>query len=511
MLVLIPSSAHPSSYPINLLSPVGERNVHSLFMSETILVHVGPSHARFNVHIDLICRASPYFKELLSVSPKPESICLDGEHFNLDAFESFLEYCYLGKYIGAKPTNSWVLLRHAQVYALGEKLGCGDIKNLAVQEASKWYHDQKNAIDISDFIQSVRVIYDCEYADEFAEVGSVFSITPLELENPAGTYEVIGNRFRAILAYTAAVYLNELKENDEFMRVHYDIPAFNTDMMLFLQDRTSILAGGDYSAAVSQFELVPCKYQKDGLPVLEIKTETLLKFSRRLNGGTILVYVGEKAEEFELHTSVVECSDYFRRLVASEMREGLEGTVKLESEVDTPAAFDKFVQYCYFQEYLCGESWDNSLVQHAGVYVLAERLGCLGLKSLALRKATQACRVSDSTKSKIFISSIPAVAEIIYENTYDDSGGQRLRNPKGNNTQTTTKGSEKTTRPPGAAEAEKRKEPKKVSDDFRVLLALYTSTSISKLRQLAPFLSTHRQFPEFARDIMLLASPANKV
>ncbi|KAK6502490.1 hypothetical protein TWF506_003071 [Arthrobotrys conoides] len=74
------------------------------------------------------------------------------------------------------------------------------------------------------------------------------------------------------------------------------------------------------------------------------------------------------------------------------MKEAQEKVLTLNDEVDDADAFDMFVQYCYLKSYIVDEElYLDSLYLHARVYVLPERLGCIDLKTLALKRATELC------------------------------------------------------------------------------------------------------------------------
>ncbi|KAF3932349.1 hypothetical protein ABW20_dc0104550 [Dactylellina cionopaga] len=262
--------------------------------------------------------------------------------------------------------------------------------------------------------------------------------------------------------------------------------------------------------------------------MIHLQKKNILAFSNLFGGDIFTVFVGEDAKRFNVHTAAIECSEYFRGLAASNMKETHEKTVHLNSEVDNADAFDAFVQYCYFQDYISDEDRGDTLAHHARVYSLAERLSCLGLKELALQKATLLCNAPYSSKPDELLIAVPAAVAMIYEHSYDAWGGkipetaiEDLDDAQGE--------------PSGAKETairEVNKGPKKKKkkaasttqttkatiipaprerDGFRLLLARFASVYLSELRKNESFIATHHAFPDFATDIMLLATSAGEM
>ena len=204
--------------------------------------------------------------------------------------------------------------------------------------------------------------------------------------------------------------------------------------------------------------------------------------------------------------------------MTSEMIEAREKTVHLQSEVDTADAFDKFVQYCYLQDYFCDEDRVDSFTQHAAVYVLAERLICPRLKNLALEKAKSICDSAYSGKSDEVLIAVPAAVATIYENTYDnynatlietpiESNQDVVGEPSGSIDLAAEKSEKEQRNPKEAADGDDVIASKDIArDGFRVLLTHFTSIYISQLREQAPFIAAHHAFPDFATDLMLSAT-----
>ncbi|KAF3937901.1 hypothetical protein ABW19_dt0209163 [Dactylella cylindrospora] len=115
----------------------------------------------------------------------------------------------------------------------------------------------------------------------------------------------------------------------------------------------------------------------------------------------------------------------------SGMKETDNKTVTLDADTDSAGAFEMFLQYSYIGDYFYDEDLEpHVLVMHAQVYILADRLGALPLKELALKKATrQCCNFSvnlDEMKDKpddILIALLEAI-NWIYGNTIDGNTGK---------------------------------------------------------------------------------------
>ncbi|KAF3220078.1 hypothetical protein TWF106_006825 [Orbilia oligospora] len=185
------------------------------------------------------------------------------------------------------------------------------------------------------------------------------------------------------------------------------------------------------------------------------------------------------------------------------------------SEVDSAEAFDMFVQYCYFEDYFYDESRVDSLVYHARTYLLADRLGCIGLKNLALQKANllcyTACSSPDIPVPDELLIMIPSAVALIYENTYDVHGGKISRTIEISGTDAVGEPSDTVEEKKNESTTTKETIPEKDREKFRLLLARFASAYLSKLREQKAFIATHHAFPDFATDVMFLATGGDKI
>ncbi|KAK6519089.1 hypothetical protein TWF281_003777 [Arthrobotrys megalospora] len=503
-----------------------------VFGSKTVTFRVGPERKGFTVYVDVIREASIYFLENLPVeifATKGETIFLEEEVHNADAFGVFLEYCHLGTYFGTYfetgAESPGLLLLHARVYALAERFQCSQLKALALRKATDWCYG--NSIQrlapgdtfrdiFPDILDAVRIVY--RYT-----VDSESGVLPSAAKSESNGGEAITrDRFRLLLAHLAAAYLTNLQAADGFPEIHNDFPDFNTDMLLFIKDGP--VPPPNLSSASSELTVVGAETEEGAKA---FQTENVLAFSRFFNSEIYTVLVGETNERFNVHATAMECSDYFRSLMASDMVEAHDKTVYLNSEVDSADAFEKFVQYCYFDDYTCGTDRADNFTRHAGVYLLADRLSCQGLKDLALRKTNAICGAAYSNEPDEILIAMSTVVAMVYENTYDIYSGKP---PKA----TSDSKADAAGEPSSAVVTVKKfrkgngkrryrtttvvdkgnvsdKEGERSRDGFRVLLARFASVYLSRLREQAAFVAAHHAFPDFATDVMLLATAGEKM
>ncbi|KAF3314406.1 hypothetical protein TWF173_004748 [Orbilia oligospora] len=457
------------------------KNFAELFSSEPISIIVGPSKKSFTIHIDSLRRESTYFNEILSTKTSEDGpFVLDGGEHNIDAFEMFVEYCYFGTYFGSKYDEPHLLLLHARVYARAGKLECLPLKAIVLKKATEWSCGDSTRPEgslllsiVADLIEAIRAVY--TYTEDS---GHGFILHRPIPNDPSGSLETTRDRFRLLLAKLAGMHLNALKNLGEFVIVHHKFSDSNTDMLLFV--RNTVFFSTD----------------------------------------TLGVFVGKQAKRFDVHISAVECAEFFKRLTTSAMMESRDKAVDLTSEIDTPDAFEKFVQYCYLQDYTCDKDQTHTLTQHAAVYVLADRL-----KKLAHEKARMVCEHAHAEKPDELLLAIPAAVTLVYENTYD-SHNTKLLEPLSNSQQdatneasSSTKGTTATEGPPKekndaqTAASNVKSAPALETtnrDSFRVLLSQFASFYISQLRTQEPFNSAHHRFPDFATDLMSLATAGKK-
>ncbi|KAK6349770.1 hypothetical protein TWF696_006046 [Orbilia brochopaga] len=515
----------------------------SLFGSETFSVAVGREHKKFTVHIDTVCAVSGYFKETLSPSVKvpsesKETVILDGGVDNVDAFEMFLQYCYLNTYLDSKYGKTNLLLLHARVYALAEKLKCSPLKSLALRKVTDWYHGYSMGTGSStfrdifpDILEAISIVY--TYT---VDTGSGFLPTTVSDVSDVKEADALRDRFRLLLAHLAAANLVNLRTESRFIDIHHSFPDFNTDMLLFMNNGPKGLMDEKETSSTVQ----PGGEKTE----VHMQKKNILAFSGLFGADTLTVFVGEEAKRYNVHTVAIGCSDYFRGLVASDMKEIQEKTVYLNSEVDNADAFDAFVQYCYFRDYISDEDRADTLAHHARVYSLADRLSCPGLKELALQKATHLlCNASHSAELLI---AVPAAVAMIYEHTYDAWGGRipEILDPEPptpvdedaqGEPSTATESAVRDVYPRKYKGKKKKKFGKGNSrsgvsssstahaseitiipaererDGFRLLLARFASIHLSELRKNKSFIATHHAFPDFAIDVVLLATSGGKM
>ncbi|RVD89402.1 uncharacterized protein DFL_000413 [Arthrobotrys flagrans] len=482
------------------------RKFVNLVMSATIPIFIGPSQTKFVIHAGAICHKSAHLEELISTKQSSnETVVLDGGEYNIEAFKMFVEYCYFGTYFGAEHDKSELLL-HARVYALANKLKCRELKAVALRKATEWcYGDytQPGGSRLSDMFPDMLDAINVVYTYTVDPESGFLPRTP-NSPHVGGKPGIIRDGFRLLLAKLAAMNLSALKKQKRFLKVHHQFREFNTDMLLFLTGNKGIIS------------LFPTN---EPPAFVQLRKDEISAFSRLFNNDTLAVFVGEDSKRFDVHKSAVQCSEYFRRLMTSEMIESRGKAVYLTSEVDTPDAFNKFVQYCYLQDYLCDEDRVDSFAQHAAVYALAERLVCPILKCLALEKAKGVCDAAYPGKADEVLVVTPAVVALIYENTYDNHSAKLIGTPSESKEDGTSELSSSVEL--AVEKCEKGQHGMKEAaageivvaskdiarDGFRMLLARFASVYISRLREQALFIAAHHAFPDFATDLMLLAMP----
>ncbi|KAK6347458.1 hypothetical protein TWF718_005300 [Orbilia javanica] len=478
----------------------------SLFASPTTSVFFKSHPGKFVIHTDLLTKNSTYFANKIdsSCKTKDEIIYLQSNDYNIDAFKMFVEYCYLGTYSGGECKASELFLLHAKVCVLARKLSAPELGWIALRKATEWCRGDSmrpGGSRLSDMlpelIEAIKAVYG--YTDPGS--GYVQEVHDSQYNG----WEVFKGDFRLLLAKLAAVNLSALKQNIEFMKVHHKFPEFSMNMLLYANPRPKALVAG--TTAGESWASV----QEDS--VVKLRKNEILEFNRLFSGDVLTVFVGEEAKRFDIHTSAIQCSEYFKRLLASEMVEGREKKVYLTSEVDTVDAFNSFVQYCYLQDYFCDEEPGGSLLKHAAVYILAERLICPCLKTLALEKAQRLCKPTGRAKLEEIFPVLPAVVAMIYGNTYDTYTTKLLGTPNGSMELPESKpGEPPASIVPGASKPDDEQKnitwaalaaKDGIRDPFRALLARCTSLYIPRLRREHSFVLTHLSFPDFATDLVV--------
>src|SRR5690606_51163 len=122
-----------------------------------------------------------------------------------------------------------------------------------------------------------------------------------------------------------------------------------------------------------------------------------------------------------------QSADYFSLLFTFQGREVTENKVTLSEPVDDPEAFKYFVQYIYCNDYVIPEGYEPYIaLLHAMVYVLAERLQALKLRTLAMKKLREHLNGKGKEPTeKVIIKMIKAVYEgtCLYDSSYDGKKG----------------------------------------------------------------------------------------
>ncbi|KAK6532561.1 hypothetical protein TWF281_006746 [Arthrobotrys megalospora] len=204
-----------------------------------------------------------------------------------------------------------------------------------------------------------------------------------------------------------------------------------------------------------------------------------------MSSDFFLIIVGPEKKQFNIHTKALcAASLYFNNMLSTGMAESRERTVTLDDGIDAET-FALFAQYCYMQDYNYDDKdHTEPLYLHAKVYILAERLQCMGLKTTALYKASHRCFTSTpSANSEKMTETILT----IYNHTHDVNTGKFPAGPK-----------DKWPDCDGV-----------VRDGFRILLAKYWATHLVELRKQEAISLTYQECPEFMADLILFVNPGN--
>ncbi|KAK6332432.1 hypothetical protein TWF696_003147 [Orbilia brochopaga] len=234
-------------------------------------------------------------------------------------------------------------------------------------------------------------------------------------------------------------------------------------------------------------------------------TETSDRFVEFFETEIFTIKVGEDPQKtFFVHKDALSnASTVLKQQVNSEMKEGQTKSITLE---ENPIAFSLFIQFCYFGGYGYDDAVkEDALSVHASVYVLAEKIGALGLKDLALQKATALCANAASSRSgeksndekgllKSLQFRLPDTVPIIYDGTYDEHSGKL---------------------PSTLVEGSKRKQkvviPVTSRDGFRLLLAKFAAAHIDQLRKAELFMLMVQEYPAFGLDVLLFTNPGSPI
>ncbi|KAF3908931.1 hypothetical protein ABW21_db0202300 [Orbilia brochopaga] len=240
--------------------------------------------------------------------------------------------------------------------------------------------------------------------------------------------------------------------------------------------------------------------------ISQFLTETSERFVGFFETDIFTIHVGEEEKTYYVHKDALSsASAVLKKQVNSEMKEGQTKTIILKDVTDRPVAFSLFVQFCYFGGYgYDDQNKEDALVVHASVYVLAEKLGALDLKTVALRKATALCANAGGSNSdestdkkgasKVLQFCLPEAVPVIYDGTYDANSGKM---------------------PSALMEGSKRKQPVIMPvtsrDGFRILLAKFAAAYIDQVRRNESFINVLQEYPTFSSDILLFTSAGSQI
>ncbi|KAF3937860.1 hypothetical protein ABW19_dt0207826 [Dactylella cylindrospora] len=230
-----------------------------------------------------------------------------------------------------------------------------------------------------------------------------------------------------------------------------------------------------------------------------VSKERMDTFPESFQSPAFTVIAGPRRKKYILHREpLTRCSEYFKIMFSSKMREAETGELRLDTEVDNEEAFDMFVQFAYLGEYSAkgNEAKDIvNLLLHARVYTLAEKFMALSLKELSLKKAGEEMEsLADSKASGRMVDSFASQAleaiKVIYDGTFDEHTG----------------------RLPGSIDSTKGTTAKKVErDEFRILMANICAYFVVRLRKVDGFFSTIKEYPDFATDMLMFAGRGGSI
>ncbi|KAF3937756.1 hypothetical protein ABW19_dt0204153 [Dactylella cylindrospora] len=175
------------------------------------------------------------------------------------------------------------------------------------------------------------------------------------------------------------------------------------------------------------------------------------------------------------------------------MQESIRSSVILDTEVDDPEIFDKFIQFAYFDDYhpdAPQSGLQMNLLLHGRVYVLAERLVSPALKQRALTKCVSELMdlISGTGEAKrvgLMVGELWDTVQVVYRGTYDKNSGKLLGHW------------EDPTKPDSG---------RVVRDWFRWLLAYLCSRYLDEMTKVGNFFPALVDCPEFMADVLVLTA-----
>ncbi|KAK6532562.1 hypothetical protein TWF281_006747, partial [Arthrobotrys megalospora] len=187
-------------------------------------------------------------------------------------------------------------------------------------------------------------------------------------------------------------------------------------------------------------------------------------------------------------------------MLSSGMRESWTRTVRLDHETDTPLAFEKFVQWCYFGYYVYdGQNYSTPLSIDASAYIFADRIQCLALKDFALKQAILTCAGKGKIQTKRNLSKLPATVLFIYKNTLDTASGKSDPNVEA---QCVDKPDVVEARGTSVNSGKSSGAPSPPQEGFRELLAAFSALNLEHLRKESSFMDVCRSSSDFAADVL---------
>lgn len=246
-------------------------------------------------------------------------------------------------------------------------------------------------------------------------------------------------------------------------------------------------------------------------------------------------------------------SQYFATLLSFPGKEGTEGRVTLEEEVDTDEAFRMFIEFAYLDDYVPPETPVDKLgLVHAQVYVLAERLCMNDLKALSLNKAVNVLSAlvrkpsptcpngyneyqhspsnyccscahfknnANMELSGDDFKTLVKYVDVVYRNTPD-----RYCIPEGEKSEPDTTVDDGSVGDGGNEAGWQAPEKPKVhtptysdatepgpKDRMRTLISRFCASVLDKVKNLPEFREVVRGYPEFAEDLMTEAGNGTEV
>ncbi|KAK6358161.1 hypothetical protein TWF730_007514 [Orbilia blumenaviensis] len=206
-----------------------------------------------------------------------------------------------------------------------------------------------------------------------------------------------------------------------------------------------------------------------------------LNFEKFARSEIITIYLGQEKLPYRVHEQLL-CAEsiFFKNMLLIGMWESQTRSVVMDLEVDTPLAFEKFMEWCYFGYYIYGTGKDAALLStDAAVYVFADRIQCMDLKAFALEQAKVLCASPKKADIKSNLSGFLETILFVYEHTMDMTDLENGNKPKRR-------------------------------DGFRELLAKFSASNLNLLRKESSFMDVYSASPEFGTDLLYFVEQSGK-